>query len=128
MGQYSWIYSDTKKQVVDNRRADTYLLVPPSYQSKYGSAIYEPCYNGYGSFGSYDIYELVAEWNKTFIPELIKRIKSKEWVCSVNDEDVENLQHYYLGEPITCELRWLGIIMGCYDEDNFALPYPIKIT
>ena len=32
MGQFSWIYSDTNKQLIDNRRADTYLLVPPPFQ------------------------------------------------------------------------------------------------
>ena len=24
--------------------------------------------------------------------------------------------------------RWIGIELACYDEDNAALPYPIKIT
>lgn len=33
MGQFSWIYSDTKKQVVDNKNADTYLLVPKLFQN-----------------------------------------------------------------------------------------------
>ena len=28
MGQFSWIYSDTHKQLIDNKEADTYLLVP----------------------------------------------------------------------------------------------------
>lgn len=75
MGQFSWIYSDTNKQLIDNKRADTYLLVPKPFQEKYGKEIYEGCYDG-----------------------------------------------------IDCELRWLGIVMACYDEDNAALEYPIKIT
>ena len=41
MGQFSWIYSDTNKQLVDNKIADTYLLVPKPFQEKYGKAIYE---------------------------------------------------------------------------------------
>ena len=41
MGQFSWIYSDTNKQVIDNRMADTYLLVHEAFQKKYGKAIYE---------------------------------------------------------------------------------------
>lgn len=61
MGQFSWIYSDTNKQVVDCKDADTYLLVPESFQYKYGKAIYEDCYDGYGHFGKYDIFDLVAE-------------------------------------------------------------------
>lgn len=128
MGQFSWIYSDTNKQLVDNKRADTYLLVPKPFQEKYGKAIFESCYDGYGRFGTYDVYDLIPEWNKEMIPEIIHRIKAKNWVCSTSEKDITNLQNYYEGKPITCELRWLGIIMACYDEDNFALEYPIKIT
>jgi hypothetical protein len=128
MGQFSWIYSDTNRQVIDNRRADTYLLVPPPFQQKYGKAIYESCYDGYGRFGSYDVYDLVPEWNKEMIPEIIRRIKNRTWYCNASERDIQNLQNYYEGKDITCELRWLGIIMACYDEDNFALEYPIKIT
>ena len=29
---------------------------------------------------------------------------------------------------LDCELRLLGIVIACYDEDNFVLQYPIKIT
>ena len=128
MGQFSWIYSDTDKQVIDNKRADTYLLVPKPFQEKYGKAIYESCYDGYGRFGRYDVYDLIPEWNKDMIPEIIRRIKAGNWKCSTSENDITNLQNYYEGKPISCELRWLGIVMACYDEDNFALEYPIKIT
>ena len=128
MGQFSWIYSDTNKQLIDNRKADTYLLVPKPFQEKYGKAIYESCYDGYGRFGRYDVFDLIPEWNKEMIPEIIRRIKDGNWKCNTSENDITNLQNYYEGKPITCELRWLGIVMACYDEDNFALEYPIKIT
>lgn len=128
MGQFSWIYSDTEKQVIDNKIADTYLLVPKAFQGKYGKAIYEKCYDEYGRFGKYDVYELILEWNKEMIPEIIRRIKNGNWHCSVNANDIFNLQNYHDGKEISCELRHLGIIMACYDEDNFSLEYPIKIT
>ena len=128
MGQFSWIYSDTNKQLIDNKKADTYLLVPKLFQEKYGKAIYESCYDGYGRFGRYDVYDLIPEWNKDMMPEIIRRIKAGNWKCKTNENDITNLQNYYEGKPITCELRWLGIAMACYDEDNFALEYPIKIT
>ena len=128
MGQFSWIYSDTNKQVIDNRKADTYLLVPEPFQDKYGKAIYEWHYDGYGMFDKYDVYDLVPEWNKNMIPEIIRRQKNGTWGCSMSEADIQNLQNYYEDKPITCELRWLGIMMACYDEDNFALEYPIKIT
>ena len=128
MGQFSWIYSDTEKQVVDNKVADTFLLVPKPFQEKYGKAIYENCYDGYGRFGKYDVYNLIPEWNKEMIPEIIRRIKNGNWKCSTSENDIKNLQAYYDGKEIDCELRWLGIIMACHDEDNAVLEYPIKIT
>jgi hypothetical protein len=128
MGQFSWIYSDTDKQLIDNKKADTYLLVPPKFQEKYGKTIYESCYDGYGHFGKYDVYDLIPEWNREMIPEIIRRINNGNWKCSTNGKDIKNLQNYYEGKPVDCELRWLGIVMACYDEDNFALEYPIKIT
>lgn len=128
MGQFSWIYSDTNKQVIDNRRADAYLLVPRAFQEKYGKSIYESCYDGYGHFGKYDVYDLIPEWNKGMIPEIIHRIKNGNWHCRTSENDIINLQNYYDGNKISCELRWLGIVMARYDEDNFALEYPIKIT
>ena len=68
MGQFSWIYSDTHKQLLDDVYADTYLLVPKPFQEKYGKAIHEGCYDGYGNFGRYDVYELVALWNRENLP------------------------------------------------------------
>lgn len=128
MGQFSWIYSDTNKQLIDDRKADTYLLVPKPFQEKYGKAIYESCYDGYGRFSVYDVYDLIPEWNKEMIPEIIRRIKNKNWKCRASEGELENLQKYYEGKEIDCLLRYLGIVMACYDEDNVALEYPIKIT
>lgn len=128
MGQFSWLYSDTCKQLLDDVHADTYLLVPKPFQNKYGKAIYESYYDGYGRFGGHDVYDLIPEWNKEMIPEIIQKIKNGNWVCSVSERDIMNLQAYYEGKEIDCELRWLGIVMACYDEDNAALKYPIKIT
>lgn len=77
MGQFSWIYSDTNKQVIDNKRADSYLLVPKAFQQKYGKSIYERCYDGYGHFGGHDVYELVAEWNREFLSRDMLRDEPK---------------------------------------------------
>lgn len=132
MGQFSWIYSDTQKQLVDGKRADTYLLVPPPFQEKYGKAIYEPCYDGYGRFGGYDVYELIPFWNREMIPEMIERIKSGHWAGG-SALDISTLEDFFEDEDFEPhdalrDLRWIGIVMACYDEDNAALKCPIKIT
>lgn len=34
MGQFSWIYSDTNRQLKDDVYKDTYLLIPEEFQEK----------------------------------------------------------------------------------------------
>lgn len=69
MGCFSWKYSDTKKAMKCGKVTDSYLLVPPAFQDKYGEYIHTSCYDGYGHFGQYDVYDLVAEWNQEFLSE-----------------------------------------------------------
>ena len=127
MGQFSWLdCKDNKKQILDNVLADVYLLIPKAFG---GGHIKETCYDGYGHFGSKDVFDLVAEWNKSFIPEVVKLAEAGEWECTIWNK--ENMMRFYNGEefiPIDYELRDIGIILACYDEDNARLPYPIKIT
>lgn len=174
MGQFSWIYSDTHKQLLDDIYADTYLLVPKPFQEKYGKAIYEGRYDGYGNFGRYDVYELVALWNRENLPsetralrlpkveeygglfdsekeELRKKGMTEE---EIKKADAEKQQEYCdkailrykkvllrnkdfannVPDNVMKEkygrnyLREIGIDIACYDEDNTALTYPIKIT
>jgi len=96
MGQFSWLDCLSGEQVLDDVKRDVYLLIPQEFG---GGHIKETCYDGYGRFGGYDVYALVAAWNA---PEKI----------SGNDE----------------EDRIIGIDLACYDEDNRKLKYPIKIT
>lgn len=99
MGQFSWIYSDTNRQLIDDKRADTYLLVPPPFQDKYGKAIYESCYDGYGNFGRYDVYDLVAEWNREFLSESMLRDKPRlENYGGLYSFEKENLRKNGLSE------------------------------
>lgn len=67
MGQFSWLYSDTGKQMINGRYKASYLLVPEPFVNVYGNYIFEDCYDGYGHFGSHDIYDLVALWNQDHI-------------------------------------------------------------
>lgn len=94
MGQFSWIYSDTHKQLLDDIYADTYLLVPKPFQEKYGKAIYESCYDGYGNFGRYDVYELVALWNRENLPSETRalRLPKVEEYGGLFDSEKEELR------------------------------------
>lgn len=94
MGQFSWIYSDTHKQLLDDIYADTYLLVPKPFQEKYRKAIYEGCYDGYGNFGRYDVYELVALWNRENLPSETRalRLPKVEEYGGLFDSEKEELR------------------------------------
>ena len=125
MGQFSWLDCQNQKQIVDNRVADVYVLVPEEFG---GGHIVESCYDGYGHFGGHNIYELVMDWNTPYIDEILSQKDDflSGWV-SLYEEDFRRLAK---GEEIrSCtEKRTLGIAIACYDEDNFKLKYPIKIT
>lgn len=138
MGQFSWIYCNTAKPVLDNEPRSSYLLIPEEFRSEFGGQAYikEECYDGYGRFGRYDVYELISMWNKKAIPEILNRIENNNWRCiRRNSEgefskfslrDIEDLKEFYKSnlQPN----RIVGINMACYDEDNCSLPYPIKIA
>ena len=130
MGQFSWLYANNGNDVhyamLDNVRADSYLLVPPPFQAKYGKYILEKEYDGYGNMGGYDIYDLIVEWNKDFIPMIIKQRNGK--LADGKEMYINDLMNYYEGKEISVPLRYLGIDIACYDEDNESLPFPIKIT
>ena len=174
MGQFSWLYADTYEQVVDGKYADTYLLVPKPFQEQFGKAIYEDCYDGYGHFGSYDVYELVALWNRDNLPSSTKAMhepqifeydglysfeKEELRKKGFSEEEIENadiakmqrrcdaaMEKYKFSLQRNVDfvnrvsdeemkekygknyLREIGIDIGCYDEDNAALKYPIKIV
>ena len=123
MGQFSWLDCKTEKQIVDNYSRDVYVLVPKDFG---GGHIKETCYDGYGNFGAHDIYDLVTDWNKSFIPNILGN--KQHWICNISERDEKNLKAFAEGKPIDCEKRHLGIILACYDEDNERLKYPIKIT
>jgi hypothetical protein len=123
MGQFSWLDCvDDKRAILDDVRKTSYVLIPKEFG---GGHIAEPCYDGYGNFGGTDIYDLIPVWNKAMIPEIIRRAKNGHWIASINEEQ---LTKFYNGEEIDVPLRYLGIEMACYDEDNASLEYPLKVT
>lgn len=150
MGQFSWMYANTnnEEQMLDNVRADSYLLVPPPFQDTYGKYIKEECYDGYGRFGRYDVYELIAEWNREHLSHhMLRDCKAKSWrkedieaylyglkrqihrVERLIDYENEELNDIEMTEKYGFDWkRLIGIDIACYNEQNESLPYPIKIT
>ncbi len=170
MGQFSWLdcHSEVKRNIRVGKKC--YVLLPK--HMNLGEKIEEPCYDGYGHFGTFDIYELVAEMNRDYLledmldkpaledfgsyyefekDEMRKNGMSEEEIevaCKEKQkenyeralesykEDLEILNRYKNGasdEEMDKEYdedwkRDLGLNIACEDDQNIALPYPIKIT
>lgn len=125
MGVYSWLDCITEEPILIGEERTAYVLVPDQFG---GGHIANGRYGGYGYFGGYDIYELVLEWNKDYIPQYVELMKAGKWKCKFNVAKPSDLMNYYVDRPVDAELRDLGILLACYDEDNERLQYPIKIT
>lgn len=174
MGYFSWLDCQksrkSRKAIKIGEKA--YFLVPKEFSKEYGERI-ECIYGGYGHFGQYDAYDLVALFNREHIgvenlgeePRIsqygglyefekselrknglselevakkdeekrrgyydlaMKRWKRKinrlnDFIAGVSDDDMKEKYGYDY-------LREIGIDIACYDEQNRALEYPIKIT
>lgn len=149
MGQFSWLDCDgvneKHRAILDDVKDNVYVLVPKEFG---GGHILETEYDGYGNFGGYDIYDLVADWNKEYITsDAIKKPvreqyddKEKEkyyqqalktYNCEVNrlKDFKDNIDNKIMVERYGKDWkRGIGIDIACYDEDNARLKYPIKIT
>ena len=125
MGQFSWLYCDTKnkKQMLDNVLKDSYLLIPEEFG---GGHIVEHCYNGYGSMGGNDIYEVVADWNRKYLTKDCNYCwNNRSSLIDFIDGKSDKFMKEKYGEDWK---RDIGIGIACYDEDNASLKYPIKIA
>lgn len=103
MGFFSLKTSDTDRSISNtysNRGTFTVYLLTP-----FGAKIKEDDYEGYGMFGGYDVYHLLALWNC--------REECEEKIKTINKED------------ITDELRNIGIDLAFSDN---PVKYPIKIV
>ena len=136
MGQFSWLDCVSGKQIVDDKVKDVYVLIPKEFG---GGHIVEHCYDGYGHFGRHDIFDLVADWNRKnlsensnfVLPYSNEQIKNKDWYEFYADPNLtreEVVEKTKEKSNRFFEWRYIGIALSCYDEDNEALPLPIKIT
>ena len=136
MGQFSWLDCVSGKQIVDDKVKDVYVLIPKEFG---GGHIVEHCYDGYGHFGRHDIFDLVADWNRKdlsensnfVLPYSNEQIKNKDWYefyADLNLTREEVVEKTKEKSNRFFEWRYIGIALSCYDEDNEALLYPIKIT
>lgn len=149
MEQFSWLDCVTGEQILDDIEKEVYVLVPKEFG---GGHISEHCYDGFGHFDGEDIYELVADWNRSSLepdhifpsainrygfymeikkidPEYTENIefkaKEKPWFWPYKDQSLDKAGFKFVTDH---EYSDIGIELTTYDEDNASLKYPIKIT
>ena len=69
MGCFSWLDCKSQEPVRIGSGRTVYVLVPKKFQRRFGKKIETGYYDGYGNFNGYDIYELVAIWNRAHLSE-----------------------------------------------------------
>lgn len=157
MGQFSWLDCITKKQIVDNRWKKVYVLVPKLFGGGHIEEACYDGYGNFGGHDIYDLVadwnrEYIAKHPEHVFPSALHRkvwleeyrkthpdykervdvkVSDKGWYKAYADlsksreEVVRYMEENHCGFP---EWRSIGIDLACYDEDNSALPFPIKIT
>ena len=142
MGQFSWMYADTRNT------ENLYICQPAYVICPDGSVIKEESYGGYGIFGGHDIFELVADWNKDI--DIISRIEFPERRNYSQDREGDEFYHkaqvryktavtrakdFQAGESEEFMAskygkdwkREIGINIAGYEWKCLSIPYPIKI-
>jgi len=148
MGSFSWYASDTHRAIRSQNPFPVYALRPD------GPPLLEDDYCGYGEFGGHDIYDLLADWNRKYLaehPEFMIPQHGYHWSeeCGVYvhaaPQRVDEFQWYPMYADLSksreeieqamqkmtttgWEYRYIGIEIGCYDDQNRVLPYPIKLV
>lgn len=144
MGMFSWMFADRANKVALCAEQRGYVACPN------GSYICEPFYDGYGLFDGKDVYDLVVDWNREYLDKkmLMPCLRSQypegregdryyESALARRCDSAERLENWRSGRFTEEQMRakyganWkreIGIDISCYDEQNAALPFPIKIV
>lgn len=108
-----------------------------------GTLIQEPAYEGYGVFDGKDVYELVLDWNRNYLKDIVRRPEFtrpdaddaaiKAIIDAYASDDPDALRTAVDAAAKTAKYletdwkRCAGIHIAC-GRQNALLPYPIKIV
>lgn len=100
-------------------------------------------HSSYGMIGMYDIYELVAEWNRKDLVKLFSKKDPKNYFYKLKDvatlygngKSEEEVEGFMLenGYDMTLTIfeewkRHIGIAISCDPKDMRRLKFPVKLT
>lgn len=127
MGSFSWLRANVDTEKANIACGDKFACLIPK---EFGGGYIEDTYQDYGYLGTkeggspkYDLYELLAFWNK-----------DRPYFQGVGG-DIKDGLHYNGDFPNLKEIdeftdvnRDIGIDIGCYDRDVDRLKYPLKLV
>ena len=118
MGSFSWLKADKLTKVANVAYGKPFKFLIPK---EFGGRYIKDRYQGYGYLGSkkdgnpkYDMYELLAFWNKELV---LGELKSENPVSGLKEID-----------KYSDENRLWGINIGCYDDQVNRLRFPLKLV
>lgn len=148
MGFFTWTLANKKPRLL---KSGDYAKSCVLQYDGYGAIvcpddtlIEEPCYEGYGIFDGKDVYELVLDWNKPHLMDILKDprfVQSNAFIISKEQDIYEAyarddktaldaaiakaaVEMPYLAKDWK---RSLGIAIAC-GKNNAIIPFPIKIV
>ncbi len=115
MGSFSWNKADDLTNIENVAYGTPFKFLIPI---EFGGGFIKDTYQDYGYLGTkedgepkYDMYELLAFWNK------LEGLKYNGEFPLMKEIDEHNDHN-----------RGLGIDVGCYDQDILKLKYPLKLV
>jgi len=115
MGSFSWNKADQLTAIENVACGSTFKFLIPK---EFGGGFIKDKYQNYGHLGTkedgshkYDMYELLAFWNKCEGLKYDGEFPLMKEVDSYTDHN-----------------RNLGVDIGCYDEEILILKYPLKLV
>lgn len=121
MGSFSWLRADVTTNKANIAYGDKFACLIPK---EFGGGYITDQYQDYGYLGTnedktpkYDMYELLAFWNKEQIPKISSELKYTGDFPLMKEID-----------EYTDHNRSIGIDIGCYDKDIARLKYPLKLV
>ncbi len=115
MGSFSWNKADGLTMIENVAYGKDFKFLIPK---EFGGGFIKDNYQDYGSLGVkddgsplYDMYELLAFWNKAD--------------GLLYDGEFPNMKEI---DSYTDKNRCIGIDIGCYDDEILKLKYPLKLV
>lgn len=118
MGSFSWLKADNLTKVANVAYGQPFKFLIPK---EFGGGFIKDHYQDYGYLGKkengepkYDMYELLAFWNKDMVRGELKYDGEFPFLKEIDDYTRHN--------------RSLGIDIGCYNHQIDRLKYPLKLV